>query len=83
MQSSARSNGTLSPSIPSNSKKRLSSAKDGGILKARLNKVKSTEYEKKGTNELQVENEHLRTLVEKLQLERGVAESRLKDVELL
>lgn len=32
---------------------------------------------------MQVEIEHLRTLVEKMQHEREVAESRLKDVEML
>ena len=72
-----------------------SKTNDGGITSPRkrvgsprkpaskLNKMKSTEYEKKGTNSLEVENEHLRTIIEKMKLERNVADSRLKDVELL
>ena len=46
-------------------------------------KLKSAEFEKQGTNALQLENEHLRALVEKMSLEKEVAESRAKDVEML
>ena len=79
MQNGKSNGGVLSP------KRRITSAKVETKKKQadRIGKQKSSEFELKGTNDLQVENEHLRTVIERMQLEKDVAASRLQDVELL
>ena len=46
-------------------------------------KSNSGNFSKAGTNDLSVENEHLRTKLKKAQLDRDVAISQLQDVEML
>ena len=51
--------------------------------RVKLMKSNSGTYSKAGTNDLSIENEHLRTKLNKAQLDRDVALSQLQDVEML
>ena len=80
----SKSNGSVLS--PTNQKKKVPLGKGEAAQKkkpAASKKLKSAEFENQGTTALQVENDHLRALVEKMSLEKDVAESRAKDVEML
>ena len=46
-------------------------------------KPKSGTYSKNGTNDLSIENEHLKVKLEKTEMERDVALSKLEDIDML
>ena len=51
--------------------------------RVKMFKTNSTTFSKNGTNDLSIENEHLRVMLEKTKMEKDVALSKLQDVEML
>ena len=51
--------------------------------KLKIVKPKSGTYSKNGTNDLSIENEHLKVKLEKTEMERDVVLSKLEDIDMV